>query len=114
MRIAYLFALMSFLALLGSTQAYYNITSVNTTVILSTNSSAHVIETFELFVSNSSTQQYTQNRNALGISLSDWQNIIYTTKLTQHIVSTKHSTYGFTFLPGPLTLQYNGGQALLT
>ena len=28
----------------------------------------------------------------------------------QHIINPKHSTYGFTFLPGPLTLQANGSQ----
>lgn len=114
MRLTYILILLSSLVMLGSTQAYYNITSINTTVILNGNSSAHVIESFNLYISNSSVQQYTQNRNAVGISLSDWQNIIYTTQLTQHIINARHSTYGFTFLPGPLVKTYNGGDALLT
>lgn len=114
MRITYLLALLSSLVLLGSVHAYYNITFVNTTMILNGNTSAHVIETFNIYVSNSSMQQYVQNRNAVGISLSDWQKIIYTTQLTQHIINAHHSTYGFTFLPGPLVTQFNGGDTLFT
>ncbi len=114
MRLRYLLMPLLSLLLLGSSHAFYNITFVNTTVILSGNSSAHVIETFNLYVSNASVLQYTQNRDAIGLSLSDWQNILYTNLLTQHIVSQKRSTYGFTFLPGPLVSQFGGGQALLT
>lgn len=114
MRLQYLLMLASALVLLGSAQAYYNITAINTTVTLSGNSSAHVIETFSLYISNSSVQQYVKNRDAVGLSLSDWQSILYTTQLTQHIISVRHSTYGFTFLPGPLVTQSNGGEALLT
>lgn len=114
MRFQYLFILVSVLLLLGSSQAYYNVTFVNTTLILSSNSSAHVIETLNLYVSNTSMQQYVQNRDSIGLSLSDWQSILYTSQLTEHIINSRHSTYGFTFLPGPLTTQYSGGQALLT
>jgi uncharacterized protein YpmB len=114
MRLTYLLALLSSLVLLGSANAYYNVTFINTTLILNGNSSAHVVETFNIYVSNSSMQQYTQNRNAVGISLSDWQNIIYTTQLTQHIINAHHSTYGFTFLPGPLITEVNGGDTIFT
>ena len=114
MRLQYILMLASALLVLGSSNAYYNITSINTTIILNANTSAHVVETFTLFVSNSSVNQYMQNRDAVGISLSDWQNIIYNPQLTQHIVNIRHSAYGFTFLPGPLSQQLSGGEALMT
>ncbi len=110
MRIAYIMVLFSLLVLLGNVNAYYNVTFINTTVVLNSNTSAHIVETFDVFVSNSSVQQYTQNRNSIGLTLTDWQKTLYTTKLVQHIINPKHSTYGFTFLPGPLTLQANGSQ----
>lgn len=115
MGIKILFVLVSAMIALGSASAYYNVTYLNTTVILNTNSSAHVFETIGIFVSNSSVSQYVQNRDAVATNsqLSEWQKIIYSTELTQHIVNIHHSTYGFTFLPGPLIKNYQGGTATL-
>ncbi len=107
------FALLSLL-LVSNAYAYYNITYTNTTVILNNNQSAHVIEQFSLFVSNASLSQYASNRNAVGVSLSYWQKIIYTSTLQEHIVSSAHSIYGFEFLPGPLVTIGNNGSAVLT
>lgn len=107
----FLFSLMMF----GSFSAYYNITFVNTTIVLNSNTSGHVVEVFTLYVSNSSLQQYQTDRDAVGLSLSDWQKILYNSGLNQHIISSTHSTSNFEFLPGPLVInQYNAGQALLT
>ncbi len=100
--------------LLSGVHAYYNITFINDTVILNSNTSAHVIETFTLHISNASAQDYLKNRDAIGLSLSDWEKIIYTTDLRQHILSPVHSAYSFTFLPGPLISTLNGSQALFT
>lgn len=102
------------LVIFANVRADYNITHINTTIILNKNQSAHIIETFTLYVSNSSINTYIQNRDAIGISLSDWQNILYTKLLTEHIISSSHSIYSFNFLPGPLVKSYTGGYALFT
>ena len=114
MMLKYAALLLVFMAIMPSVHAYYNITAINTTVTLYKNTSAHVIETFNLFVSNSSMQQYLTNRDAVGLSLSDWQKTLYTTQLTEHIINSRHSSYGFTFLPGPLITSFQNGEALLT
>ncbi len=103
------------LAAVPSVFAYYNITNTNTTVVLSTNGSAHVLEQFTLFVSNSSFENYNSNRNALNLSLSHWQNVLYTTVLHEDLIGIGHDIYGFEFLPGPLLEQTaNGGIATLS
>jgi hypothetical protein len=94
--------------------AYYNLTYVNTTVVLNQNQSAHVVEELGLYVSNSSINQYLQNRDAIGLNLSYWQQILYTKTLSEHIVSPKYGVYHFEFFPGPLTRADNGGYATLT
>ncbi len=100
---------------LSNTYAYYNITYVNTTVILNGNTSAHVVEQFTLFVSNSSYSQYESNRNAVNLSLSHWQQVLYTTQLQENLIGRGHSIYNFEFLPGPLVVQtQNGGIATLS
>jgi hypothetical protein len=114
MRVGYLVMGLFLLVLLGNVKAYYNITFVNTTVVLNSNTSAHVVETFDVYVSNSSVSQYTKNRNAIGLTLNDWQKTLYATNLVQNIINYKRSTYDFTFLPGPLILEPYGGQAILT
>lgn len=110
---AFSFAMLLFL-FLGNAHAYYNITFINTTLVLNSNQSARVIETMDIFISNSSVAQYIQSRNAVGTTLSYWQSLLYTKLLTEHIVNNQHSIYGFSFLAGPLLSSYNGGTALLT
>ncbi len=116
MKLGYLLLVAIAIALIGNANAYYNVTYLNTTVILNPNSSAHVVETVGIFVSNASVTQYVQSRDAVSTNgqLSSWQKIIYSTQLTEHIVNIHHSAYGFDFLPGPLVKQYNGGSAILT
>ncbi len=100
---------------LSNVYAYYNITSINTTVILNSNNSAHVIEQFTLFVSNSSYSQYISNRNAIGLSLNYWQKVLYTSQLQEDIIGSGHSIYNFNFISGPLVIQtQNGGIAMLS
>ncbi len=103
------------IAALPSAMAFYNITAVNTTVTLNSNTSAYVQEQFTLFVSNSSYAQYNSNRNAVNLSLSHWQQVLYTSQLHENLIGRGHSIYHFEFLPGPLIIQtVNGGIATLT
>lgn len=101
--------MISVLLLLSAVNAYYNVTYLNTTMIMKANSSAYIIETYNLYVSNSSMQQYIQSRNSVNLSLTGWEKILNTLELTFHIVSKHHSPYDFTFLPGPLVSQFGGG-----
>ena len=111
MRLAVL-VLTLFLAVAGVTNATYIITAVNTTVNLQQNTSAYVSEILRVSVSNTSVSQYTQDRLALNLTLSQWQNIVGS-DLTQHILNPKGSIYDFGFVPGPLINSNNGKIAYL-
>ena len=76
--------------------------------------SARVVESLDLYVSNSSVNQYQQSRNAVGQDLSTWQKILYTTTLTEHILNQRSGVQDFQFLPSALTTANNGGTAVLT
>ena len=103
------------LAVIPNAFAYYNITYVNTTVTLNSSTSALVQEQFTLFVSNSSYSQYNSNRNAVNLSLSHWQKVLYITQLQENLIGRGRSIYNFEFLPGPLVVQTpSGGIATLT
>lgn len=104
-----------FMALLFSNaHAYFNITQVNTTMVLSQNTtSADVIETFSLYMSNQSVQAYAQDRSAYNLSLADWQNILQSSELTPHILNPKGSVSKLTFLPGSIIPHGTGADALL-
>lgn len=108
-----LFGLVFALLLLNNAHAYFNVTYLNTTVAMSANTSAKVIETVEVFVSNSSESQYLQDRGALNLSLSGWQQALGTSLLTQHIFKSSISNYSL--LPGPLIdVNQLGGTAYFT
>lgn len=95
--------------------AYFNVTYLNTTVILQNDTSAHVIETLTLFISNSSVPQYLQYRQAINLTLSNWGNALGTPYLIEHIINPNSSISKFTFLPGPVMRNENGsGVAYLT
>jgi hypothetical protein len=102
------------LLFLGSMSAYYNVTYLNTTLILNKNQSAQVIENIGIYVSNASVSQYIASRGAFGLGLADWQKLISSTEIVEHIVNAGHSPYDFKFLPGPLSNIGNGGYAILT
>ncbi|MGI0141147.1 MAG: hypothetical protein ACREBF_00645 [Candidatus Micrarchaeales archaeon] len=104
--------LMSFAML--SVNAYLNVTYLNTTIVLNTNGSAHVVEALNLYVSNSSIAQYQQDRQAINFTLSNWQKALNTNLLVEHILNPKSSVYGFTFLPGPLNYALFNASAQLT
>ena len=98
----------------SSASAYFNVTGFNTTVVLSYNTStARVIETFYIYMSNSSVNAYAQDRSAYKLTLSDWQNILKTSQLTPHILNPKASASNLTFLPGSLIPSGSGADALL-
>ncbi|HVA82623.1 MAG TPA: hypothetical protein VNF06_00470 [Candidatus Aquilonibacter sp.] len=97
-----------------SVNANFNVTSLNTTVVLNTNGSAHVVESLTLFISNTSIAQYQQDRQAINFTLTNWQTAVNTNLLVEHILNPKSSVYGFTFLPGPILYSGSSGNAQLT
>lgn len=100
------------LALANVSHASYIVNYINTTVSLNPNQSAQVTESLKVSVSNESVQQYTTDRLALNLTLSQWQNIIGPS-LVQHIINPKRGIYDFNFLPGPLINSPNGKIAYL-
>ncbi len=101
--------------LCGNTFAYINATYLNTTVVLNTSTTARVIETLTINMSNSSIAQYLQDRQAINLTLNQWSSVLHTNLLIQHIFNPSSSIRGFTLLPGSL-LYSNGktAQASLT
>ncbi len=105
----------SSLLLFASANAYFNVTYLNTTAILYQNTSAHVIESFTVFMSNSSIAQYNQDRRAINLTLSEWQHALSTSLLMEHIINPRGSVHDVTFLPGPIGYTNNyGGTAIIT
>jgi hypothetical protein len=107
MRYALLGLLFAALLIVPISHASYTVTAINTTVTLNQNTSAQVIEIFNIDVSNQSVNQYTADRLALNLTLSQWQSLIGP-QLVEHIVNPRGSIYDFDFLPGPLTTSNNG------
>jgi len=114
MRLLVYVAVVVLLLTFSNLHAYFNVTYLNTTVILQKNTSAHVIEVITLYISNSSLNQYTQDRQAINLTLSDWQSALGTNLLFEHILNPQTSISRFTFLPGPVVRYGNSGTALLT
>ncbi len=112
--VVYILAFMSFFYVLSNAYAYYNITYINTTLILNPNQTAHVIEVFTVYASNTSITTYQQNKDAIGVTLSEWQKVLLTSGLEQHILGSGHSFYNFEFLPGPIITVPGGGYATMT
>jgi hypothetical protein len=82
--------------------ASYNVTHLNTTVMLNSTGAAQVKEVLTVLVSsNSSIQQYSNARISLNFTLSQWQNLIGP-MLTQHIVNPTTGVSEFNLLPGPI------------
>jgi hypothetical protein len=106
--IAFAFLIMLILAA-PQVSASFNATYLATNVFLSNSTNAHVVENIQLYISNSSTSAYIQDRQAFNLSLNDWQKAIGSPFLVEHILNPKGSISNFTFLPGPLTSTGNGG-----
>jgi len=90
--------------------ASYQITHIDTQVALNSNTSASVKEVFNLVITNLSVSQYSSDRDALNLTLANWQSIIGPS-LTQHIINTKTGVYNFRLLPGPLYTSITGQSA---
>jgi hypothetical protein len=88
--------------------AYLNVTYLNTTVVLNTSTTARVVETFTINMSNASVSQYLQDREAINLTLNGWAGVLHTNLLIQHIFNPASSISGFTLLPGPL--QYSNSR----
>ncbi len=106
--------LLAAVMLQSGVHAYFNETYLSTTVTLSNNTAAHVTESVNLYVSNSSIAQYNQYRQAVDLTLSGWQQALGSGLVVQHILNPRASISNFTLLPGPLVFSGNGGYAALT
>ncbi len=91
--------LLSFQSVLAG--ATFTVTSINTTVTLNRNTSAHVTETMTIILSNTTMPQYNIDRSGLNLTLSNWQSIVGT-NLVPHIINPKTGIYNFNLLPGPV------------
>lgn len=96
-----LIALVLFSALVVNARAAYTVQNLNVTVTLNHNTSAQVDEVLKVLISNASVSQYSTNRLAFNLTLSDWQKLIGP-QLVQHIINPNGSIYNFNFLPGPV------------
>ncbi len=90
-----------------ATYASYSITHIDTVVTLNTNTSASVKETFVVVLTNTSVSQYGSSREALNLTLSNWQAVIGP-ELVQHIINPKSGVYDFKLFPGPITTNIYG------
>lgn len=89
--------------------AYFNATYLTTTVHLANSSTAHVVETINLYISNSSMSTYIQDRGAVNQTLDSWQKVLGTSLLVEHVFNPTSSISNFTFLPGPIVFATDGG-----
>lgn len=90
-------------------QAYFNATYLTTTVYLGNTTTAHVVETISLYVSNSSVATYNQDRQAVNLTLNGWQQVVGSSLFAEHIFNPRGSISNFTYLPGPLVPSSSGG-----
>ncbi len=103
LRLIIIAALLSF-ALFGFSRASYNVTNINTTVLINPNGSAYVTEVLRIRIANISVQQYTIDRSGLNLTLSNWQSLVGP-GLVPHIINKRSGIYGFGLLPGPVVLE---------
>ncbi|MDE1856819.1 MAG: hypothetical protein KGH98_01905 [Candidatus Micrarchaeota archaeon] len=101
-RIVCALALLVLIAAPTLASASYTVTNLNATVALNKNTSAQVSEILTLKISNVSINQYSTDRVAFNLTLSNWQLLIGPV-LTQHIINPRAPSYNFKFLPGPVT-----------
>lgn len=102
-KIAFLaFLVLSLLAFTAC--ASYTVQNLNVTMNLNPNTSAQVNEVLRVLVSNSSVSQYSTNRLALNLTLSDWQKLLGP-MLVQHVINPNENLYNFKLFPGPITTQ---------
>ncbi len=99
----------------AETFASMNVSYITTTAVLNRTTSARVVESVLINISNSSINQYLQDRQAINLTLGDWGTALHTKTLIQHIFNPNSSISNFTLLPGPIIDQTpNGGKATLT
>ena len=92
--------------------ASYMLKNLTVTINLNKNTSAKVTEVLSVYISNQSVSQYTADRSALNLTLSEWQ-AQTGLQLEQHIINPNRASYDFKFFPGPVTTQYGQNIAYL-
>jgi hypothetical protein len=108
----FVFAIFALSAIVASSSASYTVTNLNVTVKLNTNTSAQVSELFTIYVTNQSLSQYSSDRLALNLTLSNWGPLIGPL-LVPHMLNTKSGIYNFKLLPTAVTSYGNGGLAYI-
>ena len=93
--------------------ASYTVKNINVTIKLNANTSAQVTELLHVSISNVSLNQYSTNRDALNLTLSEWQQLIGPS-LVEHIISPSSSISNFKFFPGPAISQNGQHSANIT
>ncbi len=112
LKIAFL-AVIAVSLLIFTTGASYTVQNLNVTLTLKPNTSAQVTEVLKILVSNTSVSQYSTNREAFNLTLTNWQNLIGP-MLVQHIINSNESLYNFKLFPGPITTKYGQSTANIT
>lgn len=102
-----LLLVISAVVVFGTASATITVASLNTRVLLNTNTSAQVTEVIQLSISNQSVSQYTADRLALNFTLANWQNLIGPS-IVEHIINPKGAIVDLKFLPGPVNNSQNG------
>jgi len=110
--VSLLIFMLALVPLVGLANASYNVTHINVNMFLSPNTSAHVNETIQFTITNQSVRQYQQDRIALNLTVSQWQQIVGS-QLTEHIINPTGSIYNFILLPGPVVQNGNGYRAYI-
>jgi hypothetical protein len=95
---------------LPAASASYTVTHLNVTINLNQNTSAQVSEVLAVSMTNSSIAQYSVNRVALNLTLSNWQAIVGPS-LVEHVINPSGSIYNFRFLPGAGVVEGNQSTA---
>jgi hypothetical protein len=82
--------------------ASYNVTHLNTTLVLNSTGAAQVKEILTVGVSgNDSIKQYSTARLSLNFTISQWQDLVGP-ELAEHIVNPRTGVSDFNLLPGPI------------
>ncbi len=108
----FIFLALALILFANISNASYTVTQINTTVIINLNSTAQVMESINISISNESLKQYSIDRAGLNLTLSNWQSII-SPQIVPHIINPKSGVYGFNLLPGPIKKTYYGGIATI-
>ncbi|MCL4365264.1 hypothetical protein M1590_03000 [Candidatus Marsarchaeota archaeon] len=110
-----IFGILALCLMSANVMASMSVTYINTTAVLNRTTSAKIVETVLINISNSSINQYLQDRQAINLTLGGWGRVLHTQSLIQQVFNPNSSISNFTLLPGPIIGNAGyGGYAKLT